>query len=90
MITPVKVLNPSMAMRTAKFAPKTNPIKKNPFILDETLPKVEDPQKAMMEKIYKQILDKAKSKPIKERSIIDHAIVAIDYLKHLDFAKYAA
>lgn len=90
MVAPVKMLNPAKAMQVTSFAPKTKPITKSPWVLDETLPKVEDPQKAMMENIYKQIVEKAKNKPIKERTLIDHLIIAMDYLKNMDFSKYAA
>jgi len=72
------------------FAPK-KPMPKRPWVLDETLPKSEDPLKKMQERMFKKALEQAESKNPAERSISDWFVILQDRINNLpDLAKYAS
>lgn len=72
------------------FAPKQRPISKRPWVMDETLPKFEDPVKIMHERAFKRALEQALSKNPNERNLSDWYVILEDRMKNLpDIAKYA-
>lgn len=70
-------------------APRKKP-QKRPWVLDETLPRHRDPQEVMIERMLKREVEKAKNKPIKDRNMIEHAILVNDYLKNNPTVVYMA
>lgn len=72
------------------FAPKQKPIPKKPWVMDETLPKYEDPMKKMQERMFKRALEQAESKAPAERNLADWYVIIQNRINNLpDIAKYA-
>ena len=55
--------------------------KKSPYVLDETIPKAEDPLKKLAELKKAQMLKNAKNKPDNERTFADYLVLAQDKLE---------
>ena len=72
------------------FAPKQKPIPKRPWVMDETLPKFEDPIKKMQERMFQRALEQAESKDPSERNLSDWFVILQDRINSIpDIAKYA-
>ncbi len=74
------MLNGIMPVGVAIVAPK-NERSKNPWVLDESVPKTRDPQEVMYERMLKRDLKKAKKKPVEERNVFDYLLLAQDHIK---------
>lgn len=57
--------------------------KKSPYILDESVPKMKDPNLVLSENMNKRILERAKSKPDEERNFMDYLVLAQDKLSKM-------
>jgi len=54
--------------------------KRNPLVMDETLPRYRNPQEVMNEKMHERILEKAKAKKDEDRNFMDYLVLAKDKL----------
>jgi len=71
-------------MGVVAFAPvKDQNERKNPFVLDESLPRTKDPNQIMNERMKERIIEAAKNKPEEERTFLDYLVLAQDKLENM-------
>jgi len=67
------------------FAPRNREMPSRPWVLDETLPRVRNPQEVMNEYMKERVLANAKNKPDEERNFMDYFVLGKEKLD--EFAK---